>query len=260
MKRVDQTIRGSAIPEKRNNHLPLLFATLVTLCLWYVPYSNYILYPLRLFVTFLHEGGHALAALVTGLGVQSLHVHPDGSGLTWTGSTPMWDWLILSSGYVGTAVFGAALLQLLRIKSRFESGRVALYLLSGFLLMISILWAHNPFNNPGGSPDFFTLPVGLSLSAILFLLGKFTPRNVADFIAAFLAVQCGLNAMGDLGILLHLTAAGSEHNDAAFMAKAYLLPAGLWALTWASLSLGILGTSLWTYVRGSVPKREIELA
>ena len=244
-------LKNSSVSLKQGNHLPLLLATLATLCLWYVPYSAYILYPLRLFVTFLHESGHAMAGVVTGSPVQSLHVHPDGSGVTWVGSSPVWDWLTYSSGYVGTAVFGAALIQLLRFKHKFESGRVTLYLLSAYLLTISLLWAHNPFDNPGGAPDFFTLPVGVALSATLFAIGKFAPRGVADFIAAFLAVQCGLNAIGDLGILLHLTAAGSEHNDAAFMAKRYLLPASLWALTWASISVGILGTSLWTYLRGS---------
>ena len=47
------------------SHWPLLMATAATLALWYVPYSNYILYPLRLFVTFLHESGHALAGAAT---------------------------------------------------------------------------------------------------------------------------------------------------------------------------------------------------
>ncbi len=233
------------------SHWPLLMATAATLALWYVPYSNYILYPLRLFVTFLHESGHALAGAATGLGVRSLHVNPDGSGVTWTGSSPFWDWLTISSGYVGTAIFGAALIQLLRFGKKIEAGKVTLYILSAFLMTVTLLWAHNPLDNPGKAPDLFTLPVGIALSVGLFALGKFTPRKVADFAAAFLAVQCGLNALGDLRILLHLTAGGFGDNDAVFMAQRYLLPSTIWALIWASLSIGILGTSLWTYVRGS---------
>ena len=36
----------------------------VTICLNFVPYSEFLLYPLRLFVTFVHESGHALASLL----------------------------------------------------------------------------------------------------------------------------------------------------------------------------------------------------
>ena len=251
MNQDDNQLKLDSQAGKGISHWPLLLATLATLALWYLPYSNYILYPLRLFVTYLHESGHALAGVVTGLGVRSLHVSPDGSGVTWVGSSPIWDWLTISSGYVGTAVFGAALIQLLRFGKRIEAGKVTLYILSGFILAITLLWSHNPFDNPGKAPDFFTLPVGIALSAALFALGRFSPRKVADFAAAFLAVQCGLNALGDLRILLYLTTGGFGDNDAVFMSQKYLLPPTMWALIWASLSIGILGTSLWTYVRGS---------
>src|SRR5438067_13926466 len=85
----------------RPSAAPLIWATVVTLALWYLPFSNYLLYPLRLFVTFIHESGHAIAGMATGMGVESLHVRPDGSGVTWVGSSPIWDWLTLSGGYVG---------------------------------------------------------------------------------------------------------------------------------------------------------------
>ena len=39
-----------------------------------------ILYPIHLLVTFLHELGHALGALITGGSVLALQVNEDGSG------------------------------------------------------------------------------------------------------------------------------------------------------------------------------------
>ena len=48
----------------------LLIATIVSVLLWvaswYIPLVGYVVYPLRLFATFIHEGGHALATILTG--------------------------------------------------------------------------------------------------------------------------------------------------------------------------------------------------
>ncbi len=62
----------------------LLFATALSLALWFIPYAEFLAYPFRIFVTFVHEGGHALAAFVTGNAVHSLTVSPDGSGLVYS--------------------------------------------------------------------------------------------------------------------------------------------------------------------------------
>jgi hypothetical protein len=234
----------------RPNRAPLLWATVVTLALWFVPYSNYLLYPLRLFVTFIHESGHAMAGLLTGLGVASLHVRPDGSGVTWVGESPVWDWLTLSGGYVGAAIFGALLLQASRLGRAAERGKLALYGASAYILLATVLWARNPFNNPGSfTPDFFTPIVGVVLAACLFCLARMASPRLAEFTASFLAVQCGLNALGDLRTLLYLTSGGFGDNDAVFMAQHYLISPVVWALVWAAIAVVVLGASLWSYLR-----------
>ena len=40
----------------------LLIATVITIALWFLPYIGVVTYPIRLFVTFIHEGSHVLAA------------------------------------------------------------------------------------------------------------------------------------------------------------------------------------------------------
>ena len=236
---------------ERPNRLPLLLATVVTLALWYVPYSNYLLYPLRLFVTFIHESGHAIAGLATGLGVSSLHVRPDGSGVTWVGSSIVWDWLTISGGYVGAALFGAVLLLSSRVGRPGNAGKIALYATSAYILVITVLWARNPFSNPGSpTPDFFTPIVGVVLSGGLFCLARLAPARWAEFAASFLAVQCALNALSDLRTLLYLTSGGFGDNDAVFMAREYPAPAVAWAVLWAIMAMAILGSSLWVYLRG----------
>lgn len=80
-------------------------AFLVAFVLWqYDPFSP-IVYPLRLFVTFIHELGDGSAALLTGGKFQDLQVMPSGAGLAYTsgGFRPA----VIAAGYVGTAIFGA---------------------------------------------------------------------------------------------------------------------------------------------------------
>jgi hypothetical protein len=62
----------------------LVFATFLTLALWFIPFAGVITYPIRLFVTYLHEIGHALAALATFGGVNRVALDWGGSGVTFT--------------------------------------------------------------------------------------------------------------------------------------------------------------------------------
>src|SRR5260221_682817 len=52
----------------------LLLAAALSTALWFIPFAEILGYPFRIFVTFIHEGGHAIAALLTGNSVQSLSV------------------------------------------------------------------------------------------------------------------------------------------------------------------------------------------
>src|SRR5687767_6651255 len=102
----------------------LLIATIITIALWFIPYADYLVYPIRLFVTFIHEGSHALAALITGSSVQSLTVSSDGSGMVQTATTGWFSGILTSSaGYLGTTAFGVLLLLLIR---RAFSARIVL--------------------------------------------------------------------------------------------------------------------------------------
>ena len=97
----------------------LIVATLLSIGLWiaswYIPLLSYLTYPLRIFATFIHEGGHALATVLTGNSVQSLSVSPDGSGEVYSlGSGLLSGLLISSAGYLGTTAFGVGLLAWMR--------------------------------------------------------------------------------------------------------------------------------------------------
>src|SRR5207244_6559716 len=88
--------------DARPQAVTLLFAALISVALWFIPFAEILSYPFRIFVTFIHEGGHALAALVTGNSVQSLSVAMNASGETYTTSggmcSPM---LVATAGCLG---------------------------------------------------------------------------------------------------------------------------------------------------------------
>ena len=67
----------------------LLAATVISIVLWFIPYAEYLVYPFRLFVTLIHESGHALVAFLTGGSVQSLTIAADGSGLVYSSSSSL---------------------------------------------------------------------------------------------------------------------------------------------------------------------------
>src|SRR6185436_16758514 len=87
-----------------------MLATVVVFILWNVPQLDFILYPFRLFVTYVHESGHGTAALLTGGRFAGFEIFSNGSGQAITaGGSRL---LILPAGYLGAALFGAVLFYL----------------------------------------------------------------------------------------------------------------------------------------------------
>src|SRR5258708_35955085 len=183
----------------------LLIATLVSVGLWiiswFIPLTGYILYPLQLFATFIPEGGHVLASVITGSPVQSLTVSPDGSGEVYSvGSGWLSGLFISSAGYLGTTAFGTALLGWMRLGF---SSKKALYISSVIIGVLTIVFGimapiwHFLANVTLGSMAF-TLVSGAVLTVGLFAVARYANLKWANFAMAFLAVQCLLNAVFSL--------------------------------------------------------------
>src|SRR5919107_2791459 len=115
----------------------LMLATALSVVLWFIPYAEILTYPFRIFVTFIHEGGHALAALLTGNSVQSLTVSMDGSGEVYSAAGGLLSKMFVSSaGYLGAMTFGALLLVLIR---RAFAARFVLVGSAALILLLTIL-------------------------------------------------------------------------------------------------------------------------
>lgn len=232
----------------------LIVATLVSIALWvaswYIPLFAYLTYPLRIFATFIHEGGHAFATTITGNSVQSLTVSPDGSGEVYSLGTGLISGLLISSaGYLGTTAFGAALLAWMRYGF---SSRIALYVSAGFVAVMTVLFGFlapiwNLFATSTAGGLFFTIFSGAVLSAGLFAIGKFASLKWANFALAFLAVQCLLNAVFDLINVMFISTLTSAHSDAANMSAATGIPGIVWVLVWMGVSILMISIGLRVY-------------
>lgn len=216
----------------------LLIALAITLVLGFIPFADFLTYPFRLFVTFIHEGGHALATLLIGGNVQSLQVAPDGSGLVYSAySGRLAGMFVASAGYLGAMLFGALLLALIR---RAVAVRTVLFGSGIYILALTIFF---------GLSNLFTLIAGLLLGAALIAAGRYARLAIANFLVAFLAVQCVVGALFDLRTLIFLSRpfGSSAQTDAANMASLTGLPPIFWALAWTILAFVILISSLRAY-------------
>ncbi|HKV40411.1 MAG TPA: M50 family metallopeptidase [Blastocatellia bacterium] len=224
-------------PEAKSAFSLLIVCSLLTLVLWFVPFASFLTYPFRLFVTLIHETGHALAALLTFGGVKRITIDWSGNGLTWTnGGVRLF---ISSAGYIGATLYGAVLLLILRTRRFAKPAAIA----TGILLLLITIFL-------GGNLAVWV--TGLVFGVGLLAIGLVAPEGAVHFFMSFLGVQALLNAFFDLKTLLYLSALNpGQPTDAQNMAIATngIIPAIAWSFGWALISLGILVLTLVIYYR-----------
>lgn len=203
--------------------------TLALLVLWLIPGVGLVVYPFRLFGTFVHEISHGLAALATGGDFHRFTVSPDLSGLAW--SAGGWRWVISSAGYIGSAVFGGVLILL---AARGVTARVLLTALGLALGLLCLLFVRN----------LFGIATGLALAAAMVLAGYRLRPPWSDMMLLVLALQLVLDGFNSLFTLLRLSAGSTVQTDALSMAQATGIPAVAWTVIWAGISLAMLFVTL----------------
>jgi hypothetical protein len=212
---------------------------------WNIPALDFVLYPFRLFVTFVHETGHGLAALATGGRFIGFQVYESGAGLAVTagGSRA----LILPAGYLGAAAFGAALFYIAHTYQTSKHISIALGLL---LALVTLLYT----GLLSASFSFVAFFVGMLGAGVLIWLGRRADNDINLFVLNILAIMTGLHAVLDLVSLIGNSGAslGNVRNDAAaFSAEIMpLIPGGVWAAIWAIIAVGLLSAAVyWSVIR-----------
>ncbi len=250
---------------------------IVFLIAWQSGTLSSLMYPLRLFVSLVHELGHGLTAILTGGKFLTFQVFADGSGLAYTAGGS--GFLVPQMGYLGAALFGAVLLAL---TNRVRDVRPVAYAVAAYIGLGVVL-----FTGKGGivaaliigalvawgiaaavyrTRTVFqiiaivgmilaiavawgdvALRIGLIGAALIAVIGAFAPRPVTMLLLNFLALVVGLNVILDITYLLQAPGAsvGLIPNDAATMSHNVGLPIAFWALLWVVLALIMNGIAIY---------------
>jgi len=201
---------------------------LVTLIIIYfllkyiIPFWDTIIYPINLFVTFLHEFWHALFALLTGWSVLEVEVNSDGSGLATTSG--WWRSFVLMGGYIGSAIFGNILLRIWLKDTKNLSERI-LYALAVIMILVWIIWFSS----------IISFVILVILSAILAFLAKYTSYD--KIILQFLGVASVLFIIEDFNV-------GPSSDLSKFSDIFVVIPEAIWMIVWLIVVLVITGLNL----------------
>jgi len=227
--------REIEIVERRRTLWIAALASLLLALVWNVPELNLVLAPLRLFVTYVHEAGHGLGAILTGGRVIRFIVSPDGSGLATTAGGTRW--VVISGGYLGAALFGSGLFYLSNRFSRFD--RLIAIAIGIFMIIFTFRFAR-----PDENGAFTAMMIGYAIGALLIFVGWSAPRVITLLVLNVLAISTALNAVLDVWYLMGNISAtrGTIRNDAASYSSEItngLLPASAVALIWSAIAVGL---------------------
>ncbi len=168
-----------------------------------------ILYPIRLFVTFLHEFGHAIGAKITGGWVENVQINADGSGFTRTAGGNRS--VILMGGYIGSALFGNFLFF---VGSKYAKlSKYLLFVLVAAIAVTALAWYNS----------FFTTSVLFLYAAFLIFVALKT--DWSDEVLMFLGLASIIYIIQDFNV-----GPTSDLNKYAEIMKVF--PQDVWMYIW----------------------------
>lgn len=161
----------------------LLVAGLVLVLSMNTSTGRYVLYPFKIFSTWVHEMCHGVAAILSGGYIAKLQIFPDGSGLATTASQHRG--FVAAGGYPGTSVTGGILLLFRRTTLGPTIGTIGL---GSALLLSVLLYVRNQWGM-----------VALTLEGVILVLcGWKLPAALLDHLYSFLALTVSLNAIENI--------------------------------------------------------------
>jgi len=219
----------------------IALALLASLVLLQLPFGGLVLYPFKVLNTWMHEISHGAVMLLTGVGFDRMDVYRDGSGLAFADGTagPPGRAMIAAAGYMGTPLWGVALLWLGQAE---RTARHALAIVGLMLGITTTLFVANHFGQ-----------IALGTTALVIVAaGLFLPGRLASLLCNFIAAQACIGALVDIRVLYRpfLVVDGLERgSDAHQMAAATFGSSEPWAIwfwatAWLVWSLALLFVAL----------------
>ncbi len=217
-------------------YIALILIFIVISLLW----GTVVLYPLKIFVVFMHEVSHGLAAYLTGGRIVEIEVNPQqgGHALTKGGNK----FLILTAGYLGSLIWGGVIL-LMAARTHFDK---AISVLIGIgMVGITI----------GFGSDTFTYLFGVFFGIVLIACGLFLPEVANDWILRVIGITSCLYAI--LDIKSDILDRPHLRSDAYMLAELTKLPIMFWGILWIVIAIGL--TIWFLYIAGkSTDSPEVE--
>lgn len=200
------------------------FATLWLL--WGTP----VVYPLKVFVVFLHEISHGLAAVATGGSIERITLSPRLGGACYCPGGNAF--LTLSAGYLGSLAWGAAILEA-GLRAGPRAGRIV-QAIGGGVLALTVLFVRGAFGL------LFGVLFGLALLLAANRLPPEWNRTLLTVLGLTSALYAILDIKGDVLDRPHLP------SDAYMLAELTGVPTVAWGLLWISVALAF---SSWLFLR-----------
>jgi hypothetical protein len=180
-------------------------------------------YPFRLFVVFLHEVSHGIAAFLTGGEVLSIGIGADEGGACVTRGG--WPFVILNAGYLGSLLWGAAFLALGADR---RNAPPALGAIGVFTLVAAALYVRAPFG----------LAYAVITGVLLVAVAARLPVGASEALLAAIGAMSALYALAD--VVSDVIRRHSSQSDAAALARLTGVPAVVWGVLWVGVSIAVL--------------------
>lgn len=205
------------------SHWQLLALTALVFALWQTP----VVVPLKILIVFLHELSHAIAAWLTGGSVEQISLNPQQGGFAITRGGSRF--AILSAGYLGSLLIGAALLV---VALRSTMDRAVTALLGAVMLAVTALYIRDLF------AAAFCSMTGLALLGMARFLG----HGVNDMVLRVIGLSSLIYVPYD--IFDDTIARAHQRSDAYMLAEEFGGPTVLWGGLWLLISLAVIALCL----------------
>jgi len=195
--------------------------TVVIGILWHVSFLSWILYPFKLLTVGFHEGGHAVAGILTCAKIHSIELDPDEGGATrMSGGIP---WITLPAGYLGSSLIGAAL-----IACGFDTkaSKIACLVLAGFFLL-TLWWARR---------NALTWALILGMAGLIVAFWFIADGVALRYLILFIGVMSDLYCLWD--VIDDTIARKVNSSDASHFAEICgCCPSQVWGVIWLIVAL-----------------------
>ncbi|MCY3549871.1 MAG: M50 family metallopeptidase [Candidatus Poribacteria bacterium] len=185
-------------------------------------WNTLFVYPLKIFVVFMHEVSHGLAAIATGGRILEIQINPQQGGHALTqGGSRFWT---LTAGYLGSLLWGGVIL-LLAARTRFDK---AISILIGFgMVAISI----------GFGESTFTYLFGIGFGVALIAIGFYLPEAVNDWVLRIIGVTSCLYAI--LDIKSDVLDRSNLRSDARMLSEVTGIATEVWGALWILIAIAL---------------------